>query len=163
MGLSGDLAVATLRILKEVTISDRPSRLGASRWARLAYLRADLSLDLLYLASASALRRSASCSLSCFCSVSAAILRRERGRHAKGWGFAGFCATGWVAYERIKQSGCLSPVLYFTKSASTLPLVSRYIFNIFRISIYVILKYVKITKIIFKKLKKYRIYKKIIF
>lgn len=99
--MSGDLAAATRRILKEVTISERPSRLGASRWARLAYLRADLSLELLYLVSASALRRRASCSLSCFCSVSAAILRQERRRDAKGWGFAGFCGRSCVGYERV--------------------------------------------------------------
>lgn len=49
------------RMLSEVTVSVMPSNLGARRWARFAYFRADLGLlEVVNLDSASALSRAAS-------------------------------------------------------------------------------------------------------
>ena len=58
----GDLAAAR-RAVRAATVSATPRRLGARRWARWAYLRAELRpLEVLNLDSASDLRRRASCS-----------------------------------------------------------------------------------------------------
>lgn len=70
---------ATRRILKAVRSSERPSRVGERRWARLAYLRADLRLEEEYFCSARVFRRRAS-PVSVFSFIVKSVKRRERER-----------------------------------------------------------------------------------